>query len=101
MKAIVPIGGLFAITLWLSNAAYLYLSVSFIQVSSILSRCANQGEITITSNKQNARICSEANYLSKLIGDGAGCHQPAPLPFLLTSCWMLGHQGPDVLPKPF
>lgn len=32
MKAIVPIGGLFAITLWLSNAAYLYLSVSFIQV---------------------------------------------------------------------
>lgn len=32
MKAIVPIGGLFAVTLWLSNAAYLYLSVSFIQV---------------------------------------------------------------------
>jgi hypothetical protein len=34
MKAIVPIGGLFAITLWLSNAAYLYLSVSFIQASN-------------------------------------------------------------------
>ena len=33
MKAIVPIGGLFALTLWMSNAAYLYLSVSFIQVS--------------------------------------------------------------------
>ena len=32
-KAIVPIGGLFALTLWMSNAAYLYLSVSFIQVS--------------------------------------------------------------------
>ena len=33
VKAIVPIGGLFAVTLWLSNAAYLYLSVSFIQVT--------------------------------------------------------------------
>jgi len=36
MKAIVPIGGLFAITLWLSNAAYLYLSVSFIQMLKAL-----------------------------------------------------------------
>ena len=35
VKAIVPIGGLFAVTLWLSNAAYLYLSVSFIQVTQL------------------------------------------------------------------
>ncbi|KAK9834440.1 hypothetical protein WJX74_001775 [Apatococcus lobatus] len=36
MKAIVPIGALFAGTLWLGNAAYLYLSVSFIQMLKAL-----------------------------------------------------------------
>ncbi|KAK9805398.1 hypothetical protein WJX73_000561 [Symbiochloris irregularis] len=36
VKAIVPIGALFAGTLWLSNAAYLYLSVSFIQMLKAL-----------------------------------------------------------------
>lgn len=29
---IVPVGGLFAVSLWLSNTAYLYLSVAFIQM---------------------------------------------------------------------
>ena len=33
--AIVPIGGAFAIVLWLGNAAYLYLSVSFIQMLKV------------------------------------------------------------------
>ena len=32
MRAIVPIGGFYALTLWVGNAAYLYLSVSFIQM---------------------------------------------------------------------
>jgi hypothetical protein len=32
----VPISGLFAVTLWLGNAAYLYLSVSFIQMLKAL-----------------------------------------------------------------
>ncbi len=36
MKAVVPIGALFAGTLWLGNAAYLYLSVSFIQMLKAL-----------------------------------------------------------------
>ena len=36
MKAILPIGALFAGTLWLGNAAYLYLSVSFIQMLKAL-----------------------------------------------------------------
>jgi hypothetical protein len=31
----VPIGGLYAGTLWLSNAAYLFLSVSFIQMLKV------------------------------------------------------------------
>ena len=34
-SAIVPIGGAFAVVLWLGNAAYLYLSVSFIQMLKV------------------------------------------------------------------
>ncbi|KAG7667588.1 hypothetical protein Ndes2526B_g03594 [Nannochloris sp. 'desiccata'] len=36
MKAIVPIGACYAGTLWVGNAAYLYLSVSFIQMLKAL-----------------------------------------------------------------
>lgn len=35
LRTIVPIGGLYAGTLWLGNAAYLYLSVSFIQMLKV------------------------------------------------------------------
>lgn len=38
LKAIVPIGLLYAGTLWLGNAAYLYLSVSFIQMLKVCGR---------------------------------------------------------------
>lgn len=36
IKAIVPIGACYAGTLWVGNAAYLYLSVSFIQMLKAL-----------------------------------------------------------------
>ncbi|KAL4451586.1 hypothetical protein ABPG75_007248 [Micractinium tetrahymenae] len=36
MRAIVPIGACYAVTLWVGNAAYLYLSVSFIQMLKAL-----------------------------------------------------------------
>lgn len=32
LSSVVPIGALYAMSLWLSNSAYIYLSVSFIQV---------------------------------------------------------------------
>ena len=35
-RAVVPIGACYAGTLWLGNAAYLYLSVSFIQMLKVL-----------------------------------------------------------------
>lgn len=35
MRTIVPIGFLYAGTLWLGNAAYVYLSVSFIQMLKV------------------------------------------------------------------
>ena len=34
-RAVVPIGACYAGTLWLGNAAYLYLSVSFIQMLKV------------------------------------------------------------------
>ena len=37
LRAIVPIGALFSIVLWLGNTAYLYLSVSFIQMLKVSS----------------------------------------------------------------
>ena len=35
VNSVVPIGALYAASLWLSNSAYLHLSVSFIQARSI------------------------------------------------------------------
>lgn len=40
IKAIVPIGACYALTLWVGNAAYLYLSVSFIQMLKALMPAA-------------------------------------------------------------
>ena len=37
-RAVVPIGACYAGTLWLGNAAYLYLSVSFIQMLKVKLR---------------------------------------------------------------
>jgi hypothetical protein len=39
MKSVVPIGALYALTLWLGNSAYLYLSVSFIQMLKVGDTC--------------------------------------------------------------
>ena len=39
MRTIVPIGFLYAGTLWLGNAAYIHLSVSFIQMLKVGQRC--------------------------------------------------------------
>ena len=39
VRAIVPIGACYAITLWVGNAAYLYLSVSFIQMLKVGAAC--------------------------------------------------------------
>jgi len=34
LTSVVPIGALYALSLWFSNSAYIYLSVSFIQVTA-------------------------------------------------------------------
>lgn len=40
LKSVVPIGLLYSLSLWLSNSAYIYLSVSFIQMLKALMRVA-------------------------------------------------------------
>ena len=40
-RAVVPIGACYAGTLWLGNAAYLYLSVSFIQMLKVMLTAAD------------------------------------------------------------
>lgn len=53
-----PIGAMFAMTLWLGNTAYLYISVSFAQMLKAVSKYSNFEKevqvkmfITDTSNK--------------------------------------------------
>ncbi len=45
VKAVVPIGACFAGTLWLGNAAYLYLSVSFIQMLKVRLSLIHPGRL--------------------------------------------------------
>lgn len=37
--SVVPIGTMFAMTLWLGNSAYLYISVAFAQMLKATSKC--------------------------------------------------------------
>ena len=37
-RCVLPIGALFAVVLWTGNAAYLYLSVSFVQMMKVRLR---------------------------------------------------------------
>lgn len=43
LRTIVPISALYAGTLWLGNAAYIYLSVSFIQMLKVGGGCPGTG----------------------------------------------------------
>lgn len=38
--SVVPIGAMFAMTLWLGNTAYLYISVAFAQMLKAISKCS-------------------------------------------------------------
>lgn len=37
IKSVIPIGAMFALTLWLGNSAYLYISVAFAQMLKAIS----------------------------------------------------------------
>ena len=52
IEAILPIGALFAVVLWLSNAAYMYLSVSFIRMLKVRATSFQQHLLPVLKHQQ-------------------------------------------------
>ncbi|KAK4774198.1 hypothetical protein SAY87_029217 [Trapa incisa] len=66
-KSVVPIGALYSLSLWFSNSAYIYLSVSFIQMLKALMPVAVYS-IGILFNKETFRSNVMANMVSITAG---------------------------------
>ncbi|KAG0471720.1 hypothetical protein HPP92_016266 [Vanilla planifolia] len=67
VSSVVPIGALYALSLWFSNSAYIYLSVSFIQMLKALMPVAVYS-ISIVFSKETFRSSTMANMLSISLG---------------------------------
>ncbi|KAJ8485229.1 hypothetical protein OPV22_017714 [Ensete ventricosum] len=67
LSSVVPIGALYSLSLWFSNSAYIYLSVSFIQMLKALMPVAVYS-IGILFNKESFRSSSMLNMLSISFG---------------------------------
>lgn len=67
LSSVVPIGALYSISLWLSNSAYIYLSVSFIQMLKALMPVAVY-TIGICFKKETYKGETMANMISISIG---------------------------------
>ncbi|CAN1164853.1 Probable sugar phosphate/phosphate translocator At5g25400 [Linum perenne] len=66
-SSVVPIGALYAISLWLSNSAYIYLSVSFIQMLKALMPVAVYS-IGVIFKRDAFKTDTMANMLSISLG---------------------------------
>ncbi|XP_044472145.1 probable sugar phosphate/phosphate translocator At4g32390 [Mangifera indica] len=67
LSSIVPIGALYSLSLWLSNSAYIYLSVSFIQMLKALMPVAVYS-IGVLFKKDNFKTDTMLNMLSISFG---------------------------------
>ncbi|XP_074558626.1 putative sugar phosphate/phosphate translocator At5g25400 [Curcuma longa] len=67
LSSVVPIGALFSVSLWFSNSAYIYLSVSFIQMLKALMPVAVYS-IGIFFEKETFKSSSMLNMLSIYLG---------------------------------
>ncbi|XP_073156520.1 probable sugar phosphate/phosphate translocator At2g25520 [Henckelia pumila] len=67
LRSVVPIGLLYSLSLWLSNSAYIYLSVSFIQMLKALMPVAVYS-IGVMLKKEAFKTETMANMLSISIG---------------------------------
>ncbi|KAB8546932.1 hypothetical protein FH972_025613 [Carpinus fangiana] len=67
ISSVVPIGALYALSLWLSNSAYVYLSVSFIQMLKALMPVAVYS-IGVAFKKEAFKSEIMANMLSISMG---------------------------------
>lgn len=67
LSSVVPIGALYSLSLWLSNSAYIYLSVSFIQMLKALMPVAVYS-IGVLLKKENYKNDTMFNMLSISLG---------------------------------
>jgi drug/metabolite transporter (DMT)-like permease len=67
VASVVPIGALYSLSLWFSNSAYIYLSVSFIQMLKALMPVAVYS-IGVLFNKETFKSSSMLNMLSISFG---------------------------------
>ncbi|CAL9084551.1 unnamed protein product [Musa textilis] len=67
LSSVLPIGALYSLSLWFSNSAYIYLSVSFIQMLKALMPVAVYS-IGVLFNKETFRTSSMLNMLSISFG---------------------------------
>ncbi|KAD4180282.1 hypothetical protein E3N88_28873 [Mikania micrantha] len=67
LKSVVPIGLLYSLSLWLSNSAYIYLSVSFIQMLKALMPVAVYS-IGVLFKKESFKTQTMSNMLSISFG---------------------------------
>ncbi|PIM99253.1 Glucose-6-phosphate/phosphate and phosphoenolpyruvate/phosphate antiporter [Handroanthus impetiginosus] len=76
LKSVVPIGLLYSLSLWLSNSAYIYLSVSFIQMLKALMPVAVY-TIGVLFKKEGFKSETMANMISISIGVGIAAYGEA------------------------
>ncbi|KAL8152579.1 hypothetical protein V2J09_010339 [Rumex salicifolius] len=76
LSSVVPIGALYAFSLWLSNSAYIYLSVSFIQMLKALMPVAVYS-IGVVFKKESFKSETMANMVSISIGVGVAAYGEA------------------------
>ncbi|KAL0308635.1 UNVERIFIED_CONTAM: putative sugar phosphate/phosphate translocator [Sesamum radiatum] len=76
LKSVVPIGLLYSLSLWLSNSAYIYLSVSFIQMLKALMPVAVY-TIGVLFKKEVFKSETMANMISISIGVGIAAYGEA------------------------
>ncbi|KAL6212083.1 hypothetical protein ACLB2K_017304 [Fragaria x ananassa] len=67
LSSVVPIGALYSLSLWLSNSAYIYLSVSFIQMLKALMPVAVYS-IGVSFKKETFKTDTMVNMLSISLG---------------------------------
>ncbi|KAL9273542.1 putative sugar phosphate/phosphate translocator [Drosera capensis] len=67
LRSVVPIGALYSLSLWLSNSAYIYLSVSFIQMLKALMPVAVYS-IGVSLRKEQFRSNTMMNMVSISLG---------------------------------
>ncbi|XP_062023289.1 probable sugar phosphate/phosphate translocator At5g25400 [Rosa rugosa] len=67
LSSVVPIGALYSLSLWLSNSAYIYLSVSFIQMLKALMPVAVYS-LGVSFKKETFKTDTMVNMLSISVG---------------------------------